>query len=420
MIIEYSVKNYRSIKELQTLSLVAAPIKSKYPELDTNNLIHVSDKLSLLKTVGIYGANGSGKSNIIKSLISMLLFVRDSFKNDDLGVMLIDPFLLNKTNKEEPSFFQLTFICDTVKYRYGFELFKNEVLSEWLFGTPEKNEVYYFTREGADINVNKKHFSEGLGLAEKTSKNNLFLNITKAFNGKLSKEIYDFFIHKISLNAGVNDIGFRDRTLELLKYSDYKQKIINLLNEADFGINDINHHRIKKEDLPDNAPQDLLKDAAEGKIDILVSHRSLRENNHDLDVTFSFDDKESEGTKKLFNYSGIVIDALQKGRSLFIDEFDSRLHPLLTKRLVEMFNSSELNKEGAQLVFVTHDTNLLDNTLMRRDQIYFVEKKKNFETELYSLVDFKGVRNDASFEKDYIKGKYGAIPFLGNFENILN
>lgn len=418
MIIEYSVKNYRSIKELQTLSLVAMPIKSKDPELDSDNVIRVSDKLRLLKTVGIYGANGSGKSNIIKSLFSMLCFIRDSFRRDDLGVLLVEPFLLNSSNIKAPTFFQLTFICNTVKYRYGFELFKNEVVSEWLFGTPEKKEVFYFTREGAEIKVNKKHFSEGTGLDEKTSKNNLFLNITKAFNGKLSKELYDFFIYEISLNAGISDDGFRNRTLDLLKSIDYKQRIINLLNVADFGIDDINHHKIKKDDLPDNAPSDVLKDAADGNLDLLVSHRSLRENNHDLDVTFSFDDKESEGTKKLFNYSGIVIDALQKGRSLFIDEFDSRLHPLLTKRLVEMFNSSKLNKKGAQLVFVTHDTNLLDNTLMRRDQIYFVEKKKNFETELYSLVDFKGVRNDASFEKDYIKGKYGAIPFLGNIENI--
>ena len=130
------------------------------------------------------------------------------------------------------------------------------------------------------------------------------------------------------------------------------------------------------------------------------------------------DDHESDGTQKIFNYSGVITTTLMSGMALFLDEFDARLHPMLTKKIVEMFNSPILNKNGAQLIFVTHDTNLLDNTLLRRDQIYFTEKNKMQETVLYSLADFKGVRNDASYEKDYISGKYGAIPFLGDFEKL--
>lgn len=128
--------------------------------------------------------------------------------------------------------------------------------------------------------------------------------------------------------------------------------------------------------------------------------------------------QESDGTLKFFNYSGAVLDALMDGGALFIDEFDARLHPLLTKKIVELFNSQQINKNGAQLIFVTHDTNLLDNSVLRRDQIYFTEKNKLSQTVVYSLADFKGVRNDASYEKDYINGKYGAIPFLGNFEKL--
>ena len=130
------------------------------------------------------------------------------------------------------------------------------------------------------------------------------------------------------------------------------------------------------------------------------------------------DSQESDGTLKFFNYSGAILDALEEGGTLIIDEFDARLHPLLTQKLVKMFNSPVSNKKNAQLIFVTHDTNLLDNSLLRRDQIYFTEKNKRSETVLYSLADFKGIRNDASYEKDYIKGKYGAIPFLGNFEKL--
>lgn len=420
MIIDFAVKNFRSIKELQTLSFVAAPLKSKFSDLDQDNVITISDKLSLLKSIAIYGANGSGKSNLVKAMISMLIFIRDSFKDDNLGKVLAEPFLLNDSSEKEPVFFQITFICGETKYRYGFELFKNELVSEWLFGTPDKKEVYYFTREGSDIKVNEKQFPEGKALADKTSESNLFLNVAKAFNGKISKDIYQYFINKISINAGITDIGFRENTLTLLRDDKAKQKIISLLNEADFGIGDIKHQKLTKDDLPENAPEDLLRDVAEGHVEFIGSMRDVLDDNGDVvhHTYFSMDQKESEGTKKLFNYSGVLIEALQKGKTLVLDEFDARLHPLLTKRLVEMFNSQTLNKNNAQLVFVTHDTNLLDNSLLRRDQIYFTEKNKRSETELYSLADFKGIRNDASYEKDYIKGKYGAIPFLGNFEKL--
>jgi AAA15 family ATPase/GTPase len=422
MIIDFAVSNYRSVKELQTLNFVAAPIKSKYSDLDVNNVIPISEKLTLLKSIAIYGANGSGKSNLIKAMISMLVFIRDSFKNDELGVILAEPFLLDENSAKEPTFFQLSFIFNEVKYRYGFELIKNDVVSEWLFGTPEKKEVYYFTREKDNIKVNDKQFPEGKSLEDKTSSTSLFLSVTKAFNGKLSKAIMDFFLDKISISAGVTDESFRENTLVFLKDNITKQKIINLLNEADFGISDIKHHILAREDLPENSPKELLRHIDEGQVEFIGSKRDvLDENGNVVDHTyFNFDDKESEGTRKLFNYSGAIIEALEIGGVLVMDEFDARLHPLLTKKMVEMFNSSILNKNGAQLVFVTHDTNLLDNSLLRRDQIYFTEKNSCSETELYSLIDFKGVRNDASYEKDYIKGKYGAIPFLGNFKKLLS
>jgi AAA15 family ATPase/GTPase len=406
MIIEFSVKNYRSIKELQTLSMVAAPIKSKYPELDTNNVIQVSDKLSLLKSVAIYGANGSGKSNLIKALITMLVFIRDSFKNDQIGKRIIEPYALNLASPHEPTFFQLIFISDNIRYRYGFEVFQNEVKSEWLFGTPDKSETYYYTRNGSTIKINEKKFAEG--------------NITKAFYGKISKQIIDFFTDKIAISAGVNDNSFRETTLSLMNNEKVKQSILSLLNFADLGIQDINNKRLTIEDLPDNPPTELLKVVSEGNLELILSKRSVYNNLGEKigDRELMMDEQESDGTRKFFNYSGAVLDALLDGVTLILDEFDARLHPMLTKKLVEMFNSPTINKNGAQLVFVTHDTNLLDNTLLRRDQIYFTEKNKMQETVLYSLADFKGVRNDASYEKDYISGKYGAIPFLGDFEKL--
>jgi AAA15 family ATPase/GTPase len=420
MIIEFSVKNYRSIKELQTLSMVAAPIKSKYPDLDQNNIIPVSDKLSLLKSVAIYGANGSGKSNLVKALITMFIFIDKSFQDDEVGKRIIEPFAFDKYSFLEPTFFQLLFICDQVKYRYGFEVRQNTVISEWLFGTPGKKEVYFFTREGSKIQINEDKFEEGKGLIDKTSSTNLFLNVCKAFNGKISKLILDFFRFRIGISAGVNDTAFRESTLIMMKDTVIKQQIISLLNVADFGIQDINNKRITANDLPDSSPVELRKKVADETWEFLLSKRPLYNENGEIvgEKEIIMETQESDGTMKFFNYSGAVLDALMDGGALFIDEFDARLHPMLTKKLVEMFNSPILNKKGAQLVFVTHDTNLLDNSLLRRDQIYFTEKNKMQETILYSLADFKGVRNDASYEKDYINGKYGAIPFLGDFEKL--
>lgn len=420
MIIEFSVKNYRSIKELQTLSMVAAPIKSKYPELDTNNIIKISDKLSLLKSVAIYGANGSGKSNLVRALITMLIFIRDSFKDEMIGRGIIEPFALNLENPNQPSFFQLIFLCENVQYRYGFEVFKSEVKSEWLFGTPDKKEVYYFIRNGNSIKINEKQFLEGKDLVDKTSENNLFLNISKAFNGKVSKRILDFLTEKIAVSAGINDSSFRETTLAIMKFENLKGNILSLMNIADFGIQEISNKRTVITNIPEGYPDEFIKKLLADNKEVVVSKRTIFDQNGEklLDKEWAMDDHESDGTQKFFNYSGLITTTLLSGNALVLDEFDARLHPMLTKKLVEMFNSPILNKNGAQLVFVTHDTNLLDNTLLRRDQIYFTEKNKMQETVLYSLADFKGVRNDASYEKDYINGKYGAIPFLGDFEKL--
>ncbi len=418
MIIEFGVKNFRSIKDLQVLSMVAAPIKSKYPKLDQNNTIRISDKLSLLRSAAIYGANGSGKSNIVKAVIAMLVFIRDSFKDDKVGERMTEPFVLNVETAEAPTFFQLTFICQEIKYRYGFEVYKNKVISEWLFGTPEKKEVYFFIREENEIRINENQFGEGKDLISKTSESNLFLNICKAFNGPVSKKITDFFSQRIVISTGVNDTAFRETTQSLMSQKLYKDKILSMLNVADFGVQDIRKIRLTAEKLPqDTPPKELRSDASAGKNEFILVGRPVfdTDGTQKGNRTWMFDSQESDGTQKFFNYTGAVLDTLDDGGTLILDEFDARLHPLLTKKLVEMFQNPSVNKNGAQLIFVTHDTNLLDNTLMRRDQIYFTEKNRFLETQLYSLAEFKGIRNDASYEKDYIKGKYGAIPFLGNF-----
>ncbi|MCF8363452.1 MAG: ATP-binding protein [Prolixibacteraceae bacterium] len=407
---------------MQTLSMIAAPIKSKNSDIDHNNTFQVSNKLTLLKSAAIYGANGSGKSNIVRAMIAMLVFVRENLKDDIIGEKIIDPFLLDQSSSSKPTFFQLSFILNGSKYRYGFEVLKNEVKSEWLFGSPDKKEVYFFTRDNTGIKINKNQFSEGVDLEDKTSSNSLFINVCKAFNGKVSNAIIDYFRYNINISAGINDNGFREHTLNYLKTEQGTSIILKMLNEADFGLESVDRKKITKDDITGELSDEIIEDANSGKLEFVVTQRPvLNEEGTKIDThKLLMDEHESDGTRKLFNYSGAILDALLRGKTLIIDEFDARLHPLLTRNLIHLFNSPNTNKKNAQLIYVTHDTNLLDNKLLRRDQIYFTEKNTKAETELYNLVDFKGVRNDVSYEKDYIKGKYGAIPFLGNFEKLFD
>ena len=404
MIIEFSVANFRSIKEMQTISFVASPIVSQNKEIDKNNLIEIGKNLSLLKTIAIYGANASGKSNVVRAMAVFFGFLARTIDNNELG-RDIEPFTLDiipDVDAPTPVYFQLVFMVDDTKFRYGFEYLRGsediegEVISEWLFGTPQKNEVYYFKREKQQIEINKKQFSEGIDLVDKTKISNLFLNICNAFNGEISNEIKKLFNKYNAI--GINFFGTKPINTFIQKKlidNKYKKFVLDLLQFADIDIVDYS--------------------VRDGKI--YTSRVILPITNMIGYRNFEFEKMESTGTKKIFNWAFVLYDILERNGILIIDELDAQLHPLLTRKIVQLFNSKA--NTGAQLVFVTHDTHLLDKDLLRRDQIYFTEKNKQGETQCYSLADFNNIRNDASYEKDYIKGKYGAIPFLGDFEALI-
>lgn len=420
MIIEFSISNFRSIKAMQTLSLRATSIISKDKSLDEDNIFETGiDDTKLLKSLIIYGANGSGKSNLIHGFFTMLYFIEDSFRDENAAKEILNPFVLDRYSKNKPTFYQIVFILNKQILRYGFELKKGKVVSEWLFGPASKNEVYYFTRELSEIKVNKNSFPEGIGLEkDKTKETTLFLNVLDAFNTPVSKEIKKFFRTRIGISSGMNDLGLRRVSLQMLDEPNQKKVLIKFLSMADFGINNLENVFLEEdgilEEKFDEAKGSPVKNK---KVQILLSERKVIDaKGQTIDsIKESFDIFESEGTKKYFNYAGAILNSITKGMTLIIDEFDSRLHPLLTKKIVQLFNS-KVNKNKAQLIIVTHDTNLLDSALFRRDQIYFVEKKKSGESQYYSLVNIRGIRNDATYQKDYIKGKYGAIPFVGQYK----
>lgn len=425
MIEEFSFGNFWSFKDIQTLNMTAAKIKSKNSQIDDINVFPINKDTSLLKAKAIYGANASGKSNVIKALVSFIRIIKDSVK-EEKALGLLDSFQLSTETENMPTFFQLIFRIGKTRYRYGFEADDKSIKSEWLFSTPNKREQPLFIREDKLIvEINQTHFEEGV-MYQKLFENSkdpiftdtsLFLtHLSSTGFGKLSKQIIKT-ISSISIISGLGHRGMYGIAGDSLSDSVKKEFILNFLKKADIGIDDLDTVEITNENLPDNLEDEVKEDLKKGKIIVSSRTKYNVELKSEGKSDFSFGMQESEGTKKMFELSPFIYRSLKEGMPLFIDEFDSRFHPLLTKKIVELYNSIENKK--AQLIFTTHDTNLLSSDLLRRDQIDFIEKDKYGASHLYTLVEIKGIRNDASFEKDYIQGKYGAIPFLGDFTNLI-
>jgi len=399
---DFSFGNFRSFKEIQTLSLSKASLTSaKDMALESTHTFEYKDN-AFLKTKAIYGANASGKSNVIKALDAFLKIISDSVK-DSKVLLLMDSFVSTET-LHQAAFFQMIFYIDEVKYRYGFEVQAGRITSEWLYGKKGKRELCYFIREGNTITeIDKTNFAEGgiyMNLTQQGDDSgemllstNLFLTVLASFGfGKISKHITNN-LSSINIISGLSNPAMMSYAKEALEDDTKKGFIISMLREPEKSV-------------------DLEK---QKKTQLLVSKRKYMGGlAHGV---FSFEKYESEGTRKLFELSPYIYEALKEGRPLVIDEFDARFHPLLTKRIVQLFNSEE-NKQ-AQFIFVTHDTSLLSNSLLRRDQIEFVEKDEEGASHLYSLAEINGVRAEASFEKDYIHGKYGAIPWVEDFSELV-
>jgi uncharacterized protein len=429
MLIEFSFGNFRSFKDMTTLSMVAARIRSKYEELDVENVHVVDTKLKLLKSKAIYGQNASGKSNLIKALVVFLRVMRHSVKSEDVINHLVQPFKLKSEWSEEPTFFQIIVrdVKDATIYRYGFEIKDNKILSEWLFAKNGREEVPYFTRENMDVEV-KNRFKEAKKFEQLTLKNDneifrnnsLFLTAVAAMGGTFAKNVMSV-IGDFIIISGLNDPISNDFLNKTLQNKDFKNSFLQLIRAADFDIENI--EPLENEDSEDDDMSEELKTLIQqGKIKktpsftterAILDANGMKVNTHSAPL----EEWESEGTKEFIRRAPFLLQTINEGGTLVIDEFDSRLHPNLTKKIVSIFNSSRINTKGAQLIFATHDTNLLRDGL-RRDQVCFVDKDKFKSSFIHTLVEFKGVRNDASFEKAYLNGEYGAIPFLNRFEQV--
>jgi hypothetical protein len=329
-------------------------------------------------------------------------------------------FKLNLESAGKPSFFEITFWQDDKRFRYGFEVGDNKIVSEWLFYTPKTKEVTLFTREENAITVGAS-FKEASGHEEKAKDSRkLFLTQVSAANEErvLVDSVIEWFQRELTVTYGSALSDNLEMTLHYLEeHADghYDKKFADLLRKLDI-FDDFMLDPSGTLSLSHQAPFDdgaHLFDSHDHPR-IIVKRKMYNGDNYLRMADFDLMRDESDGTKKLFAFAGAVIVTLELGGVLVVDELELRLHPLITKTIMDLFNSS-INNRHAQLIFTTHDTNLLSNRFFRRDQIWFVEKNQRAASSLYSLAEYKP-RKDATYHKDYILGKYGAIPFIGNFD----
>lgn len=426
MLLEFSVGNFLSFRERKTLNLVASSI-SDYKE---SNII-TSERHTLLKGAVIYGANASGKSNFIRAMSTMKRIVMLSFNQSSTKAIDVTPFLLNTDTEKNPSYFEVLFEILGIRYRYGFEVTNKEVVGEWLYESKKNVEKFLFLREKDGIEV-ASSYKEAENLESKTRENALFLSVIDQFNGVIAKRIMNWFSNFITI-SGLTHENYELVTFKMLEKENTAKTLGNFYDQLDLGFEglSIDKEKFNPKRIPEDAPESLVKFLVkdlEGafRFKIKTLHNKYNKDNKKVgDVEFDMRSQESAGTNKVFNISGPIFDVLQNGGVLVIDELDSSLHPLITLAITSLFNSEKDNSKNAQLIFTTHDTNLFSYGKYRRDQIYFVEKDKYGASDLYSLVEYREedgakVRKDRSFESDYIQGKYGAIPYIGDISKIIS
>ena len=423
MLIEFSAGNFRSFKDTVTLSMLATRINARDPQIDQNNIFDADEQLKLLTTAAVYGANASGKSNLVSALAFMRTFVINSSRESQAAEPVpVEHFRLSSDTTDQPSLFQMVFLAAGQKYRYGFEVTRQQVVTEWLFVAGTRKERRLFTRDEQGIHLGRS-FKEGYRLEPKTRPNALFLSVCAQFNGEIANQVMTWF-RNLRTVSGLDDTAYLGFTLDRFQNQVHRQQIIDLVRSLDVGIDDITSEKLQRSQvlLPPELPreiQDLLLNTPQDFYAIRTAHKRFDAAGQPVGVEiFDLQNQESHGTQKLFFLAGPLLDTLSMGRVLFVDELEARLHPLITAQIIRLFHSHETNPHHAQLVFTTHDTNLLSNKRFRRDQVWFTEKDALGATHLYALSDFK-VRNDASFESDYIQGKYGAIPFLGDLKRVV-
>ena len=418
MIIDFTISNFRSIKDEQTLSLYAENVGTHLTE---NTCYPANDKIGVLKSVGLYGANASGKSNILLAFWAMRHIICNSGDLKEGELITHEPFLLSETTKLLPTRFEIEFIASELRYRYEVSFTHKVIEEESLIFYPSSQPATIFKRVKEDTWETIK-----FGSLYKGGKKRIPLFVNNAYLSKagdsadapeMIRSIYNYFRKNI-IHLGVNE-----NILGLNWFDDSKlvKKVGGLLSLVDTGISQVGLEKRTDTDIVDTSHLlDHMPEEVKNAFLKNLTHKFIFSHNTDSGDMVSFDEKkESDGTRKLFKLAPLFLSALEDGGILIIDELDNSMHPFMAELIIKLFNDPRVNKGNAQLIFSTHNINLMSPELLRRDQIWFTEKNKGATT-CYSLDNFdkKKVKPQSPFNLWYAEGRFGAVPAI-NYEGIV-
>ena len=378
MVLEFRLKNIFSFRDEITLDLQAAKIQTEKGKALSGNLFTINGE-QILKSVSMFGANASGKSNVIKGIKACVNIIRYSHTYNENTTFQVAPFKFDVYDKQ-PSSFYIRFITDGIEYEYSFSMTLTEILTEQLYYYPNGRRALVFTRDETqgpaktDIYKFKQAIKRPMDVAANTSRKTLFVSRASQMDRDIAKKVFRFFTEDIILNYNESAMSVDDFM------NTRKEHLLEILNTADSDI-----------------------------VDFTIQGNSLKTfHKSNPDVAFDFETEESEGTKTFFHMMLVIIDIIRNGRTLLMDGIDTSLHPHLVEYIINMFNRSN----QAQLIYTTHNTHLLNTDFQRRDQVYFVNKLEDGCSELYSLYNFKDFRDNYDMEKAYLQGRFDAIPYL--------
>lgn len=421
MLIEFKVANFKSFREEQTFSLVASDSVKELPHCLIERDLPKLSGLRYLKGAAIYGANASGKSNFIEAVNFLVdLVVNSATKIQPGDAIRVKPFKLDKNSNTKPTRFEITFALENVRFVFGLSVTTERIIEEYLYAYPKGNPLRWYHRNFSEKNDNyqwekpSSNFKQDKSLQDKTRINSLFISVGAQFNHIQLTQIFNWFKNKIyTIDFRSHELEWPELTLDLILNSKNKDIILNLLKNSDMGIVDARIKEKNKDNqyieynLTKSIKQNNYLDFEEIRpVELNLMHKT----DSDIPIALEFNE-ESAGTRRFFALIGYWIHIINEGDIVFMDEIDKSFHPHLISELLKILFNYKTNQNNAQIIFTTHNPSLLDEMLLRRDQIWFTEKTVSGASYLYPLTDYKP-REDESLAKGYLAGRYGAIPSM--------
>jgi AAA15 family ATPase/GTPase len=407
MVLEIRISNFFSIKDEIVLDFRAANIKSANATALQDNIFK-ENKTTVLKTIAIYGANASGKSNIIKAIRFCHAMVFESHIHNENTVYNFQPFKFDGYEKKTSKYF-IRFVSNGIEYEYAFSLTRLKIVTESLYYYPKGRITKIFTRDEQLGKTKKEKYSFGdlikrpMDVAENTSVKTLYISRASQMDREIGKEIFNYFHNQFILDY----VGFGASAIETLSNQN-KQQLIEAIKIADSDIVDVSIKVLKKAGKHFKAGSKTMtltvEDVVQDYLQIKTYHKSSPS------IAFDFLTEESQGTIQMFFLMLTILEVVKKNKVLLIDEIEDSLHPKIIEYLFNIFRTGE----KAQLLCTTHNTRFLDLKKVRKDQIYFANKKSNGATDLYSLYDYSDFRDTMDLEKAYLQGRFDAVPFVND------